>query len=221
MAACGTCPDAVTFTLRRIVQTQLDSLRSIKSLTDVFSNALKDIAGLADVDAASLLDAVPEVPSIGIDDILGYLTCPLTPLAVALDPSSFSNLDPSVQLQKLRSLSRATIEQARASFESGLDASPYKQVMGISRKYVGEMTRLRFDAEGFASAVVIAGTILALCPDEYEAGPYLDFANEAQGFSFTGGLPSDLDPNVAALVQKLLLAETQFRAASAALSAVP
>ena len=219
MPSCGTCPDAVTFTLRRIVQDQLDNVRSIKSLTDALSRALQDIAGLADLDITGLLDGIPDIPAIDFTDILGYLTCPLTPLALALDLSQIQALDPTVQLQKLKRLAQSEIEQARATFEDALTASPYRQLINIARRFATEITRIRFDEVRFAEAVLISATVLAVCgTDEYQDGPYQDFANEVQDFSFVGGVPADLETNVAAIVQKLVQSELKFKAAAAALT---
>lgn len=219
MPSCGTCPDAVTFTLRRIVQEQLDNVRSIKSLTDSLSRALQDIAGLADLDIQGLLDGIPEIPTIDFTEILGYLTCPLTPLALALDITQIQALDPNVQLQKLKRLAQSSIEQARAAFETALDESPFRQLINIARRFATEITRIRFDEIRFAEAVLVSATVLAVCgTGEYEAGPYLEFANEVQDFSFVGGVPADLDANVAAIVQKLVQSELKFKAAAAALT---
>lgn len=217
--ACGTCPDAVTFTLRRLVQDQLDNVRSIKSLTDSLNRALQDIASLADFDIQSLLDNIPAVPSIDFTDILGYLTCPLTPLALALDLTQIQALDPVVQLQKLKRLAQAEIEQARRAFEDALNASPFNQLIRIAQRFAAEITRIRFDEIRFAEAVLITATVLAVCgEDEYVEGPYQDFANEVQDFSFVGGVPADLDNNVATIVQKLVQSELNFKAAAAALT---
>jgi len=65
---------------------------------------------------------------------------------------------------------------------------------------------------------VISATVLAVCGEtEYTEGPYLEFANELTGFSLTGGIPTGIDANVAALLQRLIEAEVRFKAAALAL----
>lgn len=219
MPACAGCPDSVTYTLRDVVQIELDKVRAIKNLSTVVSRALQDVAGLAidAVDAA--LDLIPTLPGLDFSEILGYLTCPLLPLALAIDFEEFSSiLDPTVQLQRIKQLGRASLNNARRAFEDFLDASDFKQVIGLARRYAGEFTRIKFDATSFAKAIVISATVLAVCgEEEYAAGPYLEFANELVGFSLTGGVPTGIDVNVAALLQRLIEAETRFKAAALAL----
>lgn len=216
--ACG-CPDAVVFALRGRVQSALDQVRAIIDLSTFLNRALEEIAGIAADALDGILPSIPSVPAIDFSDILSYLSCPLTPLALALgDLEELTALDSNVQLRKLRTLAKSSIDQARQDYEDALDAAPERQVIGLLRKYVNEITRVRFDETVFAEAVLIAASVLSLCgEEEYQEGPYQDFANNVQGFSMTGGVPSSLDPNVGAAVQRLLVAEAQFKAAAAAL----
>jgi hypothetical protein len=217
--ACANCPDAVTFTLRNKVRATLDSVRSIKSLTDAFSRALREIAGLAFLDIEALLNAIPDIPVIDFTDILAYLTCPLTPLAIAVDDiSEFEDVNPNAQLSTFKSLAKAEIDEARRAYEDTIRTSDFRQVINIARNYANELVRARFNEAAFAEGLLIAATVLGVCgEDEYQEGPYQDFANEVQGFSLTGGIPSDLDPNAAAIVQRLVQSEEKFRLAAAAL----
>lgn len=218
--ACSNCPDAVTFTLRDIVQTELDNVRSIKNLSTSISRALQDVAQLAVDTVERAIDLIPVLPGLDFTEILGYLTCPLTPLALAVDFEQFANaLDPTVQLQRLKALGRSVLNNARREFEAFLAASDYRQIIGIARKFANEFLRIRFNPVSFAKAVVISATVLAVCgQEEYEAGPYLEFANELTNFSLTGPIPSGLDVNVSALLQRLIEAETRFKTAALALT---
>lgn len=218
--ACSNCPDAVTFTLRDIVQTELDNIRSIKNLSTSISRALQDVAQLAVDTVERAIDLIPVLPGLDFTEILGYLTCPLTPLALAVDFEQFASaLDPTVQLQRLKALGRSVLNNARREFEAFLAASDYRQIIGIARKFANEFLRIRFNPASFAKAVVISATVLAVCgQEEYEAGPYLEFANELTNFSLTGPIPSGLDVNVSALLQRLIEAETRFKTAALALT---
>lgn len=217
--ACSGCPDAVTYTLRDVVQVELDKVRAIKNLSTVVSRALQDTAALAIETLDAALDLIPTLPGIDFTEILSYLTCPLTPLALAVDFDQFASaLDPTVQLQRLKALGRASLNAARREFEAFLDASDFKQIIGLARRYAGEFTRIKFDAVSFAKAIVISATVLAVCgEDEYRDGPYLEFANELTNFSLTAGVPTGIDTNVAALLQRLIEAESRFKLAALAL----
>lgn len=217
--ACENCPDAVTFTLRDIVQTELDKIQALKNLSTVVSRALQDVAALAIETIDAALELIPTLPGLNFSEILGYLTCPLTPLALAVDFEQFaSTLDPTVQLQRIKSLGRASLNASRRAYEDFLAASDFRQVIGLARRYSGEFTRIKFDAVSFAKAIVISATVLAVCGQtEYQEGPYQEFANELTTFSLTGGIPSGIDVNVAALLQRLIEAETRFKLAALAL----
>ena len=216
---CRTCPDAVIYTLRDIVQTELDKVRALKNLSTTVSRALQDVALLAIETVDAALNLIPTIPGLDFSEILGYLTCPLTPLALAVDFDQFASaLDPTVQLQRLKSLARATLNATRREFEAFLDASDFRQVIGLARRYAGEFTRVKFDVVSFSKAIVISATVLAVCgEEEYTEGPYLEFANELTTFSLTAGIPSGIDSNVAVLLQKLIEAETRFKLAALAL----
>lgn len=217
--SCESCPDSVTFTLRDIVQAELDKVRAIKSLSDVVSNALRDVAALAINVIDTALDAIPVLPGLDFSEIFEYLTCPLTPLALGVDFAEFADaLDPTVQLQRLKSLGKSLLAKARRDYESILAESDYSQVIALARRYSGEFTRIKFDVVSFTKAIVISATVLAVCGQgEYEEGPYLEFANEISTFSLTGGVPSNVDVNVSALLQRLIEAETRLKAAALAL----
>ena len=217
--SCESCPDGVTFTLRDIVQAELDKVRAIKSLSNVVSRALQDVADLAITTIDVALDAIPVLPGLDFTELFEYLTCPLTPLALAVDfDGTFAQLDPTVQLQRFKSLGKALLNKARRDYELLLKTSDYHQVINLARKYANEFTRMKFDAVSFAKAIVISATVLAVCGEgEYTEGPYQDFANEITNFSLTGGIPSDIDGNVAALLQRLIEAEVRFKASALAL----
>lgn len=218
--ACGTCPDSVTFTLRNKVDLALQQVLAISGLADVFNRALQDVAGLAVSDVGALVDAIPVIGIPDFSEILGFLTCPLTPFALLLgDLTEFTELDPNVQLGRLKSLSKATIDKARLDYEDGIKGSDYRQVINLARSYSNQITRIRFDAVSFAEAVLITAIVLAVCgEDEYTEGPYQDFANAISGFSLTGGVPASLDVNVASLLQSLVLGETKFQLSQLALT---
>lgn len=219
MATCGECPDAVIFTLRDTVQQELFKVRSIIDLAPRVSDALANVATLAIDTVDQALGLVPALPILDFAEILSYLTCPLTPLALLVDFEQFASiLDPTVQLQRLKSLATASLNAARRAYEDFLTDSEFAQVIGLARRFANEFVRISFNPISFARAIVISASVLTLCgEEEYTNGPYLEFANTIQGFSLVGGLPTSMDQNVAALIQRLLEGEARFRLAAQAL----
>lgn len=211
--ACGTCPDAVTATLRRKVQAELDKLRAITKLTGFFNDSFGATAGVAVSDVDGAVNSIPSPVPLDFLGILQYVTCPLTPLALGLGLSDLTALDPNAQLQKVKSLGTGNIDTARANYEKSLNNSVNAKLIEQARRYEREMRRLQFDANSFAEALVISAVVQIVCgQDEFTQGPFQAFATLAQGFSFTGGVPSTLDQNLAALIQRLSQGEAKFKA---------
>lgn len=210
---CG-CPDAVTASLRRTVQTELDKAKAMLRKTGLFNAAVGDSVGAV---GADLDQANSEIPlPLDLDDpasLLSYLTCPLTPLALGFQSAGdLTSLDQTALVTKVKGLTKGELDQARKNYDVQLDASSNAKLIKIARTYVKELLRLDFNQATFAQAVLITAVVQDLCPDEYEEGPYQDFANVASQISFTGGVPSGLSPNASAIVAKLLIAEQKFKA---------
>jgi hypothetical protein len=164
-----------------------------------------------DIDSA--LATIPTASPLNYLDLVQYLTCPLTPLALGLSITDISALDPTIALNKVKGLRSGEIEHARSNYEGVLSSSANSGLIRIARKYVNELLRLQFNSSSFTEAVIISATVLATCgTDEYTAGPYAAFANAVTDFSFQNGVPTGLDQNAAAIVQKLLSAEAKFKA---------
>jgi len=81
---CGTCPESVVNMIRVDVAESLKIVMRLKRLTTILNRALAaaDEGLLAIIHA--LIDAIPSPPLFNIKEILGLLTCPLTPQAVAI-----------------------------------------------------------------------------------------------------------------------------------------
>lgn len=214
MAPCGNCPDAVIGTLRRKVQAELDKLKAITRNTHFFNDAFGATAGVAHDDINSAVSSIPTPLPVNFLDILQYATCPLTPLALGIGGlTDLTKLDPNAQLQKVKQLGGGNVDTARKNYEKVLKTSPNAKLISQSRKYERELRRLQFDPDSFAEALVIAATIQSVCgDDEFTSGPFQSFATLAQDFSFVGGVPSLLDQNLAAVIQKLTQGEAKFKA---------
>lgn len=218
--ACGTCPDAVTQTLRRKVRAESDKLAAIIDATSFFNDAFRSITGSAVNSVGSAVNAIPSPSPLDFFDLLAYVTCPLTPLALAVDDiSELTSLDPEAQMKRVRSLGSGDIANARRVYENALRTSPDAAVISQARRYEQKLRRLQFSATSFAEAMVISATVFTTCgQEEFEEGGFNTFVQLAQGFSFTGGVPSTLDQNLAALTQRLSIGEAKFKALRATLS---
>lgn len=218
MSQCG-CPEAVVYVLRSRVQRELDKVLAIKNATGFFNNASKDVIGGAGAGIDTAVAAIPAPVPLNYLDLIEYLACPLTVLALGLSLVDFTALDPNIALNKVKGLKTGEMENARKNYETALAQDPQAGLIKIARKYVNELTRLAFDSASFTEAVIISASVLSLCgQDEFEAGPYARFAAAATDFSFQNGVPSGLDQNAAAVVQKLMQAETKFKQLREALS---
>lgn len=209
---CG-CPDGVIFTLRRTVQTELNKVRALLRLSRFFDSAVSGVIGEVDADVTSAVNAIPDPISIGFLDLVDYLTCPLLPLALGLDLADFEDLDPTDQLNRVRSLKAGELNEARKGYENAIKEAETFRLIKIARNYTGELLRQRLTADSFTNAVIVSATVLAVCgAEEYNAGPYAEFANLTAEFTFENNVPSLLSQNSQAIVQKLLNAETKFEA---------
>lgn len=206
------CPDTIVYALRSRVQQELDKVLAIKTSTNFFNNAAKDVVGDAGSDIDSAVSGIPAPPTYDFAEMVKYLTCPLTPLALNLSITDIASLDPTIALNKIKGLNSGQIENARTSYEKTLSIAPTAGLIKVARKYANELLRLQFDAASYTEAVIISATVLAVCgEEEYNAGPYAAFANATTDFSFVAGVPSGLSQNAAAITQKLLAAEAKFK----------
>jgi len=211
--SCGTCPDTVISVLRTIVRKELDKLTAIVRMTSFFNDAIGDVAsvGVSDVNAA--VTAIPSPVSINFIDILGYLTCPLTPLALGIgELADLTSGDLNNQLKALQALQTGTIDKARRSYETALNGSVNAKLIRQSRKYEKSLRQINFDPTSFANAVLITATVQSVCDQQEFDDVFTTFATLSSSFSFTGGVPATLNSNLAAMIQKLGNGEAKFAA---------
>jgi hypothetical protein len=217
--ACPGCPDAVANVLRGKVQVELDKLAAITSMTNIFNDAVGEVAGTGFEDVQSAVNAVPAPVSLSPLDLLEYVTCPLTVLALGLGGiQELLDGDVNTQTKAVQGLTTGNINKARQEYEGVLNRSPNAGLIRQVRKYERQLRQIGFNAATFAEAVLITASVQDLCDeDEFNEGPYLQFATLASNFSFTGGVPTGLDQNLAAVVQQLQQGELKFAALRASL----
>lgn len=203
---------AVKSRLRTMVKTELDRVRGIKALTNVFSDTFEDIVGVVEEDIDDALSLIPSPSDIQFTDIESYKACPLFVLTSVLDAGEFEELDPQVQLDMVKSMQADDIVRIRIDYEKKLAESNNAAQIRLIRKYADESRRIAFDPTSFFKAVLISVYVFVLSPTEYNAGPYGAFTTEIEGFSLNGALPTTVGPKLAAVVNKLTQAETKFAA---------
>lgn len=211
--ACGTCPDEVISVLRTRVRRELDKLVAIIRMTAFFNDALGAIAGIGVSAVNAAVNAIPLPVSLDFLSLLGYVTCPLTPLALGLDEiSDLTNGDLNTQLKAVQSLGVGTIDKSRRAYEQTLNDSPSAKLIRQSRKYERSLRQISFNAISFAEAVLITATVQSVCDDDEFDDVFEAFAIASQDFSFVGGVPATLDNNLAAMIQQLGNGELKFAA---------
>lgn len=209
------CPDAVIAVLDKAVRVELDKLQGILSLSSAFDRALSGVAGVAIDQVRTAVDLIPTLTGLNFADILQYLTCPLTPLALLIDFDAFKHLDPRIQIANLKAMFEHTIAEARKAYEEALSGSAQREIINIAKRFANEFARVRLDPVGLAKAVAISAAVFTLCPEVYETRSFKRLADIAENFSLTSGLPTGLDDEVAELIGVLQLGEAKIEALKA------
>jgi hypothetical protein len=198
-------------------QTLLDQINDLKALTVGFASILKQLAATITDDLSLLPGLIPAPPGLSLSDIVGLATCPLTPLALALDPSI---ADPRLIVLAVRRFLKAEVAQVIASYEIALSSLASYDVVKLVRKYVQECMRVVGDpadfAANFGTAAAVSATVLALCPETYNnpAYPFQALVQALSGFTYdpTTFLPSGIEPSALPNVTQVALAEVKLTA---------
>lgn len=199
--------------LRTRVRRELDKLVAITRMTSFFNDAIGSVAGIGAEDVGNAVTAIPSPVSTNFFDIIGYVTCPLTPLALGVGAlTDFTDGELNTQLKKLQSLQTGTIDKARREYEQTLNNSPNAKLIGQSRKYERQLRQIQFNEASFAEAVLITATVQSVCDDQEFDDIFGEFAILSSDFSFVGGVPGTLDTNLAAMMQRLSAGEAKFAA---------
>lgn len=211
--ACGSCPPEVVSVLRTKVREELRKLRSVIRLTNFTNDSFGAVAGTGFEDVSSAVDGVPVATPLNFLDLVAYASCPLTPLALGLDGiSDLIDGDANTQLKAAQSLGKGNIDRSRRSYEDVLGNSVNAKLIRQVRKYDRQLRQLGFNPLSFANAVVCTAVVQSVCDQDEFDDIFSEFALLADGFSFTAGVPSSLDNNVAAVLAKLGEGEAKFAA---------
>lgn len=202
----ATCPPAVLAVLRFTVQNELDKVRAIQRALDFVNLVQIEPEFLETLD--QLVDAIPVVPFLNPASLVQYFTCPLTPIALSLDPTLLANMDPTVFLARARDLISAEIMRAQQAFEEGMANAP--RGIRIVFTYFKELERIQFDEIAFAKALLVSASVAAVSQEEYDAGPYAEFIAVTSNFEVSNGLPMKLEGLANQVMGKFLQAKAKF-----------
>lgn len=192
-ANCSTCPEPVIASLSRTVSQALSAVRSLNTYTGIFSTLTTTIVNEALQKLEALVDAIPDPLPITLPDLVGYLTCPLTPFALLLgDPSELAELDPVAQLERIRGLVTDYANQIRTQFEEALEQLEAWGTIRVFQGYLQAIKRFRFDEEAFAYAIAICAAVEATCEEVYKDSVFEEFVEATTDFSISGIVPAGL-----------------------------
>jgi hypothetical protein len=193
------------------VRNELNKLTAITRMTSFFNDAIGAVAGIGAEDVGNAVSAIPSPVSTNFLDLIGYVTCPLTPLALGIGAiSDLTDGDLNTQLKALQGLQTGTIDKARREYEQTLGNSVNGKLIQQSRKYERQMRQIGFNVLSFAEAVLITATVQSVCDQEEFDAIFGEFAILSQDFNFVGGVPGTLDTNLAAMIQRLQAGEAKF-----------
>jgi hypothetical protein len=122
--SCKTCPDQITEVIAANVRETMARVQRIQRLTSIFQRILADIAGAYfDVIKRRLDELYALIPEPPIADLKFYqalVTCPLTPLAMAIEPSLIALIDPRELIKKYKEAARLFLERVENYYDIAL-----------------------------------------------------------------------------------------------------
>ncbi len=194
--SCSDCPIIVVETIAFTVRRMLAQVRALKALVDGHNAILAAIADKIVDDLNVLVDLIPDPPLLDLTDIAAYLTCPLTPLAVA---NILIAGDPRVIAMELRRLASKANISIQANYLIALRALTSAELVFIVQRFVREVFRVVGDITAFSRLYPLAlancAYVRVACPTTYEDPqyPFKALVEELTDWSFNGLLPSGID----------------------------
>lgn len=211
--ACTNCPDYISAPVEAAVAFALQQVRTIKKRTRLVNEALRGKMAAVQAAVQALVDDIPIPPFFDLSEILATFTCPLTPVAIALDPSLLVQIDPRTIWKRIQDQFRSLLSQLTADYENGLSVVEGFDLVKIGKNYFEDLKRTEFDATAFAKAVGISAYVLAICPITHAAGVYAEFDAEITDFDLSGFIPiNSLNDDVRDFMLVLMEGETKLEA---------
>jgi len=216
---CSNCPPFIASAAAAPVQEGLSKLQNVKRMTRIINTAVTAVIGDVTADVEAIVDVIPDPPILDLSYMISLYTCPLVPIALAADLSIIQKLDPRQFARQIQAQMKSFITEIISDYKTALDTIEAGPLLRIAQNFLRDFKRLGFDAFFLAEIVVITTAVKAICPEEYENGPYKEFDDAIVGFSLDGWLPNDLNAQVQPLLAQLQRAELKFQAWRAAAAA--
>jgi hypothetical protein len=214
VGACDGCPDYIKAKIERPVSRALRQVKAVKQVINGFTSVVRDFTDeLVDsmtVDLDALVIEIPPPPTLDFTDIIGLITCPLLPLALALDPSVLAQLDPQKVIDMIKREMKEYVDKLMAEFEEAKRALPTFPNLRVFDRFFKELKRLRVDTVLIAETTATCLYVQGVCRDYYESGPFAEFMEEVSDFSVTGLIPSGIPDVVTPIMNKLNEAEAKL-----------
>lgn len=122
--SCTTCPDQIIEAVASNVREAMARVQRIKRLTNIFQRILTDIANVyLDIIVRRLDELYALIPEPPVADLAFYqalITCPLTPLALALEPSLLTQVDPREILKRYKAKAREFLARIENYYDMAL-----------------------------------------------------------------------------------------------------
>ena len=214
--ACVDCPDYIKATVAKPVEKALGQVRSVKKVTESFNAIVADFTDslVQEIvsDLTAVVNAIPDPPTLALGDVVSLITCPLLPIAIGLDPSLLSGMDPLSIINRIKATLKDYIEDITRDYEKALKVLSSWQNINIGKRFFEDLKRVNLSVVVLAEASLLSAFVKSVCSDIYTGSVYEDFDNEMSDFSVTGILPVNLSETFQPVMTKLQEAEVKLGA---------
>ena len=191
---CSYCPEPVLSTLREYISEPYKAFRDVKKLSTILKVAATSLTTEALAALKIIVDAIPFPLVLNPIDILKYLTCPLTPLAITVDPTLINQIDPRTLIAKIRSQLAAYVAEIEDNFEEALRKLEVWTTIKTVRDFIKACMRTILSRpRGLLDAVIVCGLVQATCPKVYKDSVFNDFMDIFTTFDTSSVLPLPAD----------------------------
>jgi len=211
---CQNCPDYIKAAVSQPVDVALAQVLSVKKLVTSFNNFIRNFPQDAlDAILSELSQiTIPAAPVIDPGEILNILTCPITPIAIGLDPSILAAMDPTRVLVMIQQVMGRYLNELVRTYDQALRALEAWKTVKVLQQFFTDLKRVNLNALVIAEATALCAAVKALCLDFYTEGPFQQFDQEISTFSVTGFLPSGIDSKATSVMAKLQENELKIQA---------
>lgn len=211
-----TCSPLVIQTIADSVSVTLDKVQAVRQLTADHNALLANLASTVVDDLSTLVGLIPDPPTLDLTDLIGFIACPLTPMALGIDFSHLSTWDGRQIALIFRRYLRCQAVVVQVNYEDALNQLKSAEVVLQIQRYVREVHRAIQDITAFTLELPInIGHCLAIqqiCPEIYSNAiyPFAALISATTDWSFDGVLPSGIDPTAISFVTPVAEAELKL-----------